>query len=273
MFESLISSLQQLVQQFSQQFSQPLSLSMIVLLLIVGVLFGLINTIAGGGSVLTLPALMLIGLEPHAANATNRVGGAIQTLSAAFGFWKRGAFKGQSLGFLIFYALLGGTLGPWLSLQLSQKSMGWVIQGCLILIALFTLFAPKSLFKDPPPPKRSLFAQHLGVFLVSLYGGFLQAGIGLVSLYYLRFVCGYDLVKGTAVKAVYLCALTLPTLIVFMWYGQVRWGAGILLAIGGLLGAAIGVRLSLSSSGQQVIRKALPITAIMMIIGLILRSV
>lgn len=249
-----------------------LSCSTAVLLSIVGILFGLINTLAGGGSVLTLPALMLIGLPPHAANATNRVGGSIQTLSAAYGFWKRGAFNTQGLAHLILYGLLGGTLGPWLSLQMSQESMAWVIQVCLVCIALFTLFAPKRLFEDPPPAARSKVTRHLGAFLVSLYGGFLQAGIGLVSLYYLRFLCGYDLVKGTALKAVYLCALTLPTLVVFMWYGQIRWGAGILIATGGLVGAAIGVRLSLSVRGTHVIRKALPVTAIMMIIGLLMRS-
>ena len=260
MFYTVLSDLNQL--------SWPMS----ALLLVVGICFGLINTLAGGGSVLTLPALMLMGLTPHAANATNRVGGAVQTLSAAFGFWKRGAFQEQTLAYLIFYALLGGTLGPWLSLQLSQKHMGWVIQICLILIALFTLFAPNRLFEDPPPPERSKLAKHLGAFLVSVYGGFLQAGIGLVSLYYLRFVCGYDLVRGTAVKSVYLCALTLPTLLVFMWYGQIRWGAGGLIALGGLIGASMGVRLSLSANGQKMIRKALPITAIMMIIGLLLRS-
>lgn len=251
---------------------EQISLFTIVLLIIIGALFGLINTIAGGGSILTLPALMMLGLEPHAANATNRVGGVLQTMSAALGFWRRKAFVNQRIGFLLFYALLGGTLGPWLSLQLKQETMASVIQVCLIFIALFTLSAPKRMFQDPPPPARSLVSQHLAALIVSLYGGFLQAGIGLVSLYLLRFVCGYDLVKGTAVKALYICVLTVPTLIVFMCYGHVRWMYGLIVAAGAILGANIGVHLSLSTKGSEMIRAALPITAILMIISLLVRS-
>ena len=112
------------------EFNQ-VSWSTAILLSIVGVLFGLINTLAGGGSVLTLPALMLIGLPPHAANATNRVGGSIQTLSAAYGFWKRGAFNTKGLAHLVFYALLGGTLGPWLSLHGSICEVSIRILWCL----------------------------------------------------------------------------------------------------------------------------------------------
>lgn len=249
-----------------------LSPLMMMVFMVVGVLFGVINTLAGGGSILTLPALMMFGLSPHAANATNRVGGVIQTLSATLGFWRRGAFSNEPLGFLLVYAVIGGVIGPWSSLQLSQSHMAIIIQVCLVLIAVFTLVAPKRLFMDPPPAPKSRVIQHIGAFMVSFYGGFLQAGIGLVSLYFLRFICGYDLVRGTAVKAIYLCALTIPTLVIFVWHGQVIWGVGGLLAIGSILGAEMGVRLSLSNVGQQVIRKALPVTAILMIISLIARS-
>ena len=252
--------------------TEALPISTLCLLLLVGLLFGLINTIAGGGSILTLPALMMIGLEPHAANATNRVAGVLQTMSAAIGFWRRRAFADQKVGFLLIYAVVGGTLGPWVSLQLDQASMGFVIQTCLIVIALFTLLAPKRLFQDPPPPPKSVFVQHLCAFVVSFYGGFLQAGIGLVSLYLLRFVCGYDLVRGTAVKALYLCVLTVPTLFVFMWHGQVRWLYGLIIAMGTILGANLGVRLSLSPKGSELIRRALPVTAILMIVSLVLRT-
>ena len=245
---------------------------MVISFLVIGILFGVINTIAGGGSILTLPALMMFGLSPHAANATNRVGGVIQTFSAVLGFWKRGAFHHERFGFLIFYAVVGGTLGPWVSLQLSHSKMAVVIQCCLMMIALFTLGAPKSLFIDPPPPERSKLYQHLGAFLVSFYGGFLQAGIGLLSLYYLRFICGYDLVRGTAVKAMYLFALTLPSLLVFVWHGQVCWRVGSLLALGSVIGASLGVKISLSEQGNLLIRKALPLTALLMITSLVIRS-
>ena len=241
-------------------------------LLLVGVLFGLINTLSGGGSILTLPALMMLGLDPHSANATNRVGGVLQTLSAAIGFWKRGAFEDQSVRFLLGYAMIGGTLGPWVSLQLDQSTMVIVIQSCLLTIALFTILAPKRMFQDPSPAPKSLIVQHCAAFVVSFYGGFLQAGIGLVSLYLLRFICGYDLVRGTAIKSLYLCVLTLPTLVVFIWFGQVRWIYGLILAFGSIIGAHFGVRVSLSPKGNEMIRAALPFTAILMMMSLMIRS-
>lgn len=176
------------------------------------------------------------------------------------------------LKLLITYASLGGVLGPLVSLQMNQGAMRVCIQVCLALVALFTLFAPRRLFIDPPPEPRSVLTQHLCGLGVAFYGGFLQAGIGLVSLYYLRFICGYDLVRGTAVKALFILALTIPALVVFIWHGEVWWWSGGCLALGSVLGALIGVRLSLSPRGSQVIRGALPITALLMVVSLIIKS-
>jgi uncharacterized membrane protein YfcA len=248
------------------------SWSVVTVLLIIGALFGVINTLAGGGSILSLPALLFLDVAPHAANATNRVAGVTQTISAVIGFWRGGALSKDGLWVLIFYALLGGFLGPWVSLQMNQESMRVCIQICLALIALFTLFAPARLFQDPPPPPKSKTIQHLVGFSVAFYGGFLQAGIGLVSLYYLRFICGYDLVKGTAVKTLFILSLTIPALGVFIWHGEVQWLIGSCLALGSIGGAWFGVRLSLSPKGSKIIRIALPITAILMVISLMVKS-
>ena len=238
----------------------------------VGVLFGVINTLAGGGSILSLPALLLLGIPPHAANATNRLGGVIQTLSAAWSFTKRGVLPKRELISLTIYALIGGSIGSWVSLLLTQNEMEWCIQICLGAVALFTLLAPRSLFEGPPLPERSQLSQHIWGLIVSFYGGFLQAGIGLVSLYYLRLIKSYDLVTATALKAAFIALFTVPALGVFIYYGHVYWVAGAALAIGSMIGAQIGVKLSLSSQGEQLIRRALPVAALMMIGGLIWRS-
>ena len=243
-----------------------------LMLLVIGALFGIINTLAGGGSILSLPALLFLDVPPHAANATNRVAGVTQTVSAVIGFWRGGALSKDGMWTLIIYAMVGGFLGPWVSLQMDQESMRTCIQICLALIALFTLLAPARLFRDPPPPPRSRFIQHIMGLSVAFYGGFLQAGIGLVSLYYLRFICGYDLVRGTAMKALFILALTLPALGVFIWHGEVQWWTGGCLALGSIGGAWLGVRLSLSPKGSRVIRVALPITALLMTISLTLKS-
>lgn len=250
----------------------PSAPHMILILALVGVLFGVINTLAGGGSVLSLPALLLLGLPPHAANATNRVVGITQTMSALWSFAHRGKLKGASLLPLSLIASAGGVLGARISLLLSQAQMNLCIQLCLGSIATFTLLAPRRLFEEPPPEARSPNTQLIGALLVALYGGFIQAGIGLVSLYYMRFICGHSLVKATALKVVFIAALTVPSLVTFIYYGQVWWISGAALALGGLIGAQIGVYLSLGAHGARVIRRALPFAALLMLAGLIWRN-
>ena len=242
----------------------PLTLALIL----IGVLFGVINTLAGGGSVLSLPALIFLGLPPHAANATNRVVGITQTLSALASFWRGGAMRGERLWVWLALAPIGGVIGARASLWVTQQQMGVAIQISLCAIALFTLLAPRRLLDDPPPPPRGALARALFGALTVLYGGFLQAGIGLVSVYYLRFVCGYDLVRATALKVVIIAGLTLPSLLTFVYYGEVRWAVGLTLALGGAVGAQVGVRLSLSARGARVIRAALPVAALLMVAGL-----
>ena len=241
-------------------------------LLIIGIIFGLISTLAGGGSIVTLPALLYLGVSPHAANATNRVVGVVQTLSAAWSFRRGGVLSERGLGALLGYAALGGVVGASSSLLLTPDAMRTGIHLCLIAVALFTLGAPRRLFVEPPPRARSLRVRHLGVFIVGFYGGFLQAGIGLVTLYYVRFICGYDLVRGTALKTLLIIAMIGPAFAIFIWWGEVRWWLGLYLALGSIAGARIAVSLSLSPSGARWIRAALPCTAILMILNLIGRS-
>lgn len=250
--------------------SQPL---IFIVLISIGILFGLINTLAGGGSILSLPALLLLGLPPHAANATNRVIGITQTLSALWSFARKGELKGAPIIMISTVSGIGGIIGARLSLLLSQAQMNLCIQLCLISIAAFTLLAPKRLFEEPPPSEQPRSYQLIGALFVALYGGFIQAGIGLVSLYYMRFICGHTLVKATALKVVFITALTIPSLLTFIYFGQVWWMSAFALAVGGLIGAQLGVYLSLGEQGEKMIGRALPFAAILMLLGLIWRSI
>ena len=248
------------------------SLSEFILLLSIGVLFGVINTLAGGGSILSLPALLFLGVSPHAANATNRLGGILQTLSATWSFFRKGELDRGPLALLSFYAITGGLVGSSVSLLLSQESMDLCIQLCLFAVALFTLMAPRRLFEDPPPAPKAKWVQHVMGLLVAFYGGFLQAGIGLVSLYYFRFFWGRGMVEATILKTVFIVLFTAPALIIFIEQDQVRWAIGGALALGAMIGAQIGVKLSLSPKGAELIRKALPIAGVLMILGLMGRA-
>jgi len=241
-------------------------------LLAVGVVYGVINTLSGGGSVLSLPALLFLGLPPHIANGTNRVVGVTQTLSALLAFWRGGALKGERVWGWFALAAAGGALGAYASLRVPAGALAALMQLCLSAIALGTLLTPPRLLRGAPPPPRGLLARALGAVVVVLYGGFLQAGVGLLIVYYLRFTWGYDLVRATALKTLLAAGLMLPSLVTFAVYAEIRWGVGLTLALGGAVGAQLGVRVSLSPRGAQVIRVALPVTALLMVGALAWRA-
>lgn len=241
-----------------------------LLLISIGFIFGIINTISGGGSVVSLPALLFIGLEPHEANATNRVGGISQTLIATQQYFKNGLLNfDRRLATFGLYGIFGGIIGAFGTDFCSQEQMRWVITCSVVLISLITLFIPQSAYEDTALESKGSLWEHMGGVGIALYGGFIQSGVGILSLLYLRFICGETLLKATAVKVWFIAAFTLPALVTFIIKGQVQMNEGLSLALGGAAGAWVGAKLSLAPQGVQVIKKALPITALMMIASLI----
>ncbi|MEE2645259.1 MAG: sulfite exporter TauE/SafE family protein [Myxococcota bacterium] len=231
------------------------------ILVAVGVAFGLVNTLAGGGSILSLTALLTLGLPAHLANGTNRVGGLIQSISATLAFFRQGQLPMKSAALLIPAAMLGATAGAWFSLSVPELLLKRLIALTLLLFSVLLLI-PQPWLKVAPPPARHSLIQ-LGVaFFIGLYGGFLQAGIGILLLWMGVRICGHSPEAATALKVMTAAALTLPALIIFAYGGQVEWSAGMLLAFGGGVGAVIGARWT-QRHGATIIRRALFISALL----------
>jgi uncharacterized membrane protein YfcA len=215
-----------------------------LVLLVVGFVASTLNTVAGGGSFLTLPLLLFMGLPAGAANATNRLGVLAQNVGAVWGFHRYGVLDWRfALGAAVPTAL-GSGLGAWLALGIGDREFKRLLAILMIGICLWTL-VPKG------RPSRSgegalvgrPWLVRAGFFLVGIYGGFIQAGIGFLVLA-LTTLAGLDLVRGNAVKVLAVLLQTLVALAVFLTAGQVRWAEGAVLAVGGLLGSLVGVRLT-----------------------------
>ena len=241
-----------------------------VLLFLLGLGFGVINTLAGGGSTLSLPAMLLLGLSPHVANATNRLAGIVQTLSAVIGFMRQGKLKHPVIKHLTWYALIGGSCGSYCSLLVSPQILNYWIQICITMIAIFLWCAPSDWVDRDFKPHSKLTCHMVGL-LIAFYGGFLQAGVGIICFYYIRYFWGLGSIEAVIMKVVFIAIFTLPALIIYSVNGQVHWWIGTLLALGSGIGAWLSVNLSLSDQGSDWIRKALPVAAILMVLGLALK--
>lgn len=229
---------------------------------LVGIAAGVLNVVSGGGSFLTLPALIFLGLPPGIANATNRVGILCQNLGAVLEFRRRAVpFPPEGL-WGIPPALLGSWIGVEAALVVSDDAFQRWLAGFMVALAVWTLLAPQ------PGSRRSTKDTRLhwillsaGYFLVGLAGGFIQAGVGFLILG-LTTAAGLDLVRGNLVKVALIFCITVLSLAVFTWNGRVAWVPGLSLAVGTTLGGLLGVHLSVLK-GHQWLRKVVTITMLL----------
>ncbi|MEW6271034.1 MAG: sulfite exporter TauE/SafE family protein [Thermodesulfobacteriota bacterium] len=240
---------------------------------IAGLLAGFVNTLAGGGSLVTLPALLLLGLPADVANATNRVGVLAQSLVAARGLGRAESLPGSQIAWIVVPSLLGSLVGAWVAARLPASVLKPVLVTTLVLIAVTMLWRPEALVpasgatpRDPSARPAAL----LGLFAIGVYGGFLQAGVGIFLLLFLGGVLRYDLVLGNALKSLLVAALTAVALVVFVVEGEVWWTPGLLLSLTTVLGAQLGVHFALRR-GQDAIRKVVFVAVIASCIAAALR--
>lgn len=226
----------------------------IAILVLGGLAAGAVNTLAGGGSLLTVPLLVLVGLPGTVANGTNRIGVLVQSLTAIWRFRAAGVGDLRAVVPVLIPVVAGSLAGAALAAQLSDEGFEKVFGIVMLLLLVPTLRPPRSARGGPATPWPA--ALRWLVFLaIGFYGGALQAGVGIVLLVALSHT-GLDLVRGNAVKVAVVAAVTLVALPVFVLEDQVRWLAGGVLAAGQAAGAALGARLAVAG-GERLIRPVL----------------
>lgn len=225
----------------------------------VGLVAGFVNTLAGGGSFLTLPALILLGLPPSVANGTNRVGVTLQSLGALGSFRRGGALELRAALRLGLLVALGAALGARLSLNLDEVALQRVVAVALVLLT-GTVFLDPRRWQGAAPLRLPGGAVTRGAifFAIGVYGGFLQAGVGLFLVAALCLVEGLDLVRATALKVLLVLVLTLPALAVFVAAGRVQWAPALALAAGSTMGGWLGAHAA-QRGGAPLLRWALAV--------------
>lgn len=233
----------------------------IVLLLTVGTLSGFINTLAGGGSMLTLPALMMMGIPADIANGTNRVAVLAQSITGAKGFDQAGQLDRSGLAGVLLPTILGAAVGALCASFLPNVWLKPILLVVMVMVAISLLLPKKIATKarvTSSADQRLGLAGWLSLFGAGLYGGFIQAGVGFILVAVLSGVLQYDLVRSNALKLVCTGVFSGVALLIFAAQGQVLWVTGGALALGSMLGAWASVRVTIRLS-ETVLRRILVI--------------
>lgn len=216
--------------------------------LLAGILAGFINTLAGSGSLITLPMLIFLGLPAPVANGTNRVGVLFQNLVGIWKFRKGGQTDSGGV-FLLLPSILGGLLGAYLAVDLDEHIMHYVIAGILGVMAMVILMRPEQWLRaesDSSVDYRKPM-NFLMFFAIGCYGGFIQAGVGIFLLAAMVLRCGFSMKHANTVKLVIVLALTLPATLVFALEHQINWSLGLLMACGQSAGAWLAASFALQN--------------------------
>lgn len=231
------------------------------ILALAAMIAGIVNTMAGGGSLLTLPALMAMGLPPGLANGTNRVGVLVQGLASTATFHRKGVRPYGPMRRILPPMLLGAIAGTALATRLSDQWLRVVFGVMLAGWAVVLVFQPGRFLKPEGPPKTAGPGALVLAALVGVYGGFLQAGVGFPLLALLVLVLGHEAVEANAIKVALVLVYTVISLGMFAWAGQVAWREGLALGAGGLLGGWLGTHVQMKG-GARLVRWVVVVTVL-----------
>ena len=213
-----------------------------VVLVLAGLGAGVLNTVAGSGSVFTLSALLWIGLPPTVANGTNRLGVLGQSFTAGLAYIRSGAFNLKAHSLHLVVAAIGATGGAYLASLQRESTFEWVIVATMTF--MFALLFKKSKVKTNDKvgnvPKEWLAFVLLGI--IGFYGGFIQMGMGVIALISLVDLVGYDYHRANGLKLLMTLFFSIPVLLVYIYQGQFQWQAASAILVGQVIGAALSTR-------------------------------
>ena len=240
-----------------------MSLDWAALLFLVGLTAGFVDSIAGGGGLITVPALLAVGLNPAQALATNKLQSSGGAFSASYYFVRKGVVKLKDLPLAIALTFIGSAVGTTLIQMIDASVLEHIIPFLMIAIAGYFLLSPRVGDKDRKQSfSMGLFAATAGMG-IGFYDGFFGPGTG--SFFAIAFVSlmGFSLTRATAHTKVLNCTSNLASLLFFILGGAVVWKVGLVMIMGQLIGARLGSTIVMSR-GQQIIRPMIVIISLIM---------
>ena len=239
-----------------------LSLAALPLIALAGTAAGFINVVAGGGSLITLPVLIFLGMPPAMANGTNRIAQVGQNSMAVYRFRAKGFFPWRQGIILGIAASAGALVGSRVAVDIDPGLFNRILAGVMVIVLILTLTGGKRPEGGAQEIKR-WGALIPAFFLIGIYGGFIQAGVGFLIMGACSRLSSAGLVLTNALKVMVVFLYTFPALAMFVYFGQVDWAAGTVLAAGSTTGAWLGAQFSISK-GDRWIKLVLTVAVLAM---------
>ncbi|MCG8412346.1 MAG: sulfite exporter TauE/SafE family protein [Bacteroidales bacterium] len=236
----------------------------ITLLIAAGFAVGVINTIAGSGTVISYSLFMMLGLPVNIANGTIRLGVIMQTLASTLNFKKHKALDWKKGFKLALPVVIGSIIGAQIAIEINKAVFEKILACILIVMLFFIFYRPERWLKNQIQKIESkpTFIQLLLFFFIGLYGGFIHIGVGIFMLSVLVLNAGYDLVKANAIKVMTVFLYSPFALAVFIFNDQVHYGMGLIAAIGNVFGGIVGSKMAISW-GSNFIRWVLMLVIVL----------
>ena len=236
---------------------------MIAVLALVGFVAGFIDSIAGGGGMLALPALLLAGLDPLTALATNKLQGSFGTASATYAFWKRGLLKPQEHLAAIVMVFIGAGLGVALVSFAPRDVLSVSMPVMLVGVAIYFALAPR-LTDNASAARLPLAAFSFGIApVIGFYDGFFGPGAGTFFMLALVSLFGLGLLEATARTKLFNFTSNIAALLMFLVTAKVLWPIGLVMGVAQVAGAQLGARLAIRN-GAAIIRPLLVFVCVAM---------
>ncbi len=227
-----------------------------IYLVLIGFIAGIINTISGGGSLLTLPMLIFMGLPSSIANGTNRIAILIQNIFSTAGFKSKNVNPFPFGVWLGISALFGSIIGAYLgSIYFKDEVFNRILGIVMIVIVIYMIFKPR--LTDEIVAERTtgkyFYLQLIIFFFIGIYGGFIQAGTGIFIILALHSISKISLVKTNAIKAIVVIFYTVSALVIYAYNDKIDYTIGFIMAIGNAFGAWFASRWSVNK-GDGLVR-------------------
>lgn len=225
-----------------------------LILIPIGFVAGFLNTIAGGGTLLTLPTLIFLGLPASIANGTNRIAILIQTATAVKGFKSKGVSTYPFSLYLGISALFGAFIGAKLAIDINGELFNKILAVIMMMVLVAILFGPKHNYAEMTEKLtgKPLYFAIIIFFFLGIYGGFINAGIGFLMLLILPLVNGLSLLKSNVTKVYVVAIYTIGAVIVFALENKINYLLAFILTIGNASGAWVGSRWSVKKDDKII---------------------
>lgn len=226
----------------------------IVFLICSGLLVGFINTLAGGGTVISLSVFMFMGLPIDIANGTNRIAVIFQNITSTYAFHQKKVMNFRKGMALAVPTAIGSIIGAQMAVDLDQDLFRKAIAVVMIVMVVFMIFKPQRFLKGNVElqNKKVNWVTWLIFFLIGVYGGLFHVGVGYFLLAAIVLGSGFDLVHANALKVLIVLVYSVFALVVFVLNDSVNWSIGLIHSIGNVIGAWIASHIAVEKGANFV---------------------